>query len=228
MEIRPILSALLRSKTGAILVAIQVAISLAILANALHIVNVRQAVAARPSGLVDEGSLFSLSVRHLKPGEHNEQIADQKQEAATLRAVPGVVSVAFTNQIPLSRSGSTNSVAADRKQTNESANASLYITPDSLVKTWGLKLVDGRDFIADDVMEIDESKSEEFPKAAIITRALAEKVWPGATSVVGKDIYFGTGEGANPARVVGVIERLWHHLRHPRRTGPARARDEGS
>ena len=49
MEIRPILSALMRSKTGAILVAMQVALSLAILANALHIVNVRQEVAARPS-----------------------------------------------------------------------------------------------------------------------------------------------------------------------------------
>ena len=33
MEIRPILSALMRSKTGAILVAVQVALSLAILAN---------------------------------------------------------------------------------------------------------------------------------------------------------------------------------------------------
>jgi putative ABC transport system permease protein len=45
MEIRPILSALMRNKTGPILVAMQVALSLAILANALHIVNERRAVA---------------------------------------------------------------------------------------------------------------------------------------------------------------------------------------
>jgi putative ABC transport system permease protein len=57
MEIRPILSALLRSKTGAILVALQVAISLAILSNALHIVQIRQAVAARPSGQAGESAL---------------------------------------------------------------------------------------------------------------------------------------------------------------------------
>jgi putative ABC transport system permease protein len=44
MEIRPILSALLRNKTGPILVALQVALSLAILANALYIVNERRAV----------------------------------------------------------------------------------------------------------------------------------------------------------------------------------------
>ena len=51
MEIRPILSALLRNKTGPVLVAVQVALSLAILANALHIVHERQAVAARASGV---------------------------------------------------------------------------------------------------------------------------------------------------------------------------------
>jgi putative ABC transport system permease protein len=39
MELRPILSALMRGKTAPLLVAIQVAISLAILANALFVVQ---------------------------------------------------------------------------------------------------------------------------------------------------------------------------------------------
>ena len=60
MEIRPILSALLRNKTGPILVAVQVALSLGILANALHIVQVRQAVSARASGLANEADVFTV------------------------------------------------------------------------------------------------------------------------------------------------------------------------
>jgi putative ABC transport system permease protein len=210
MELRPILSALLRSKTGAILVALQVAISLAILANALHIVNLRQAVAARPSGLADESSLFYVQVRHLHEGDHNEQMATQKAETAILRAVGGVTSVAFANQMPMSRSGSTNSVAADRKQVNQSAASSPYFSADSLVKTWGLTLVEGRDFRPDEVMEIDNDTAADdvFPPSVIITRALGQKVWPGATSFVGKTLYFGTGEKANGAPVVGVIEHL--------------------
>ena len=209
MEIRPILSALLRSKTGAILVAIQVAISLAILSNALHIVEVRQGVAARPSGIQDESSVFYLRVRHLDESDHNAQLALQKAEAATLRAVGGVTSVAFTNQMPMSRSGSTNSVAIDRKQTNESANASFYFSPESLVKTWGLKIVEGRDFTPDEVIEIDASADRDsFPKSVIVTRALAKKVWPNDASPLGKTLFFGTGETANGATVVGVIERL--------------------
>jgi putative ABC transport system permease protein len=211
MEIRPILSALLRSKTGAVLVALQVAISLAILANALHIVNLRQAVAARPIGMTDESSLFYIQVRHLREGDHNEQIATQKAETAALRAVGGVTSVAFTNQMPLTRNGSTNSVAADRKQLNESAGAAYYFSPDSLVKTWGLNLVEGRDFLPGEVIEIDNDKDSDeagAPKAIIITRALGRKVWPGATGFVGKTLYFGTGENAVGGPVVGVVERL--------------------
>ena len=210
MEIRPILSALLRSKTGAILVALQVAISLAILTNALHIVNVRQAVAARSSGLNDEASLFYIEVQHLVKGDHNSQLAEQKAEAATLRAVGGVSSVANTSQMPLSQRGSDTSIYIDRKQTTESARPSIYFSPDSLVKTFGLKLVEGRDLLPEEVVEIDFSTAsgDQFPKSVVVTRALAAKVWPNDSHYVGQTLlYF----GGNAARVVGVVERLQSH-----------------
>jgi putative ABC transport system permease protein len=208
MEIRPILSALLRSKTGAILVAVQVAISLAILANALHIVQVRQTVAARPSGIAAEGDVFALQVRHLKLQPHEQSLATQRSETATLRAVPGVLSVANTSQMPLSRSGNYTGFANDRKQVRSTATASTYFGADSLVKTWGLQLVEGRDFFPNEVPEIDQNVSKEFPKVVIISRAMAQKMWPDTASVVGKEIYFGTGEEANSVRVVGVVDKL--------------------
>ena len=54
MEIRPIISTLLRQRTGPLLVALQVAISLAILANAIFVVQQRISASQRPSGVVDE------------------------------------------------------------------------------------------------------------------------------------------------------------------------------
>ena len=208
MEIRPILSALLRNKTGPILVAVQVALSLAILANALHIVQVRQAVSARPSGVANEPDVFALQVRHLKVGGHEDQLAVQRAEAVTLRAVPGVMSVAGANQVPLSRSGNYSSLSTDRKQTKSTASTTNYFTPDSLIKTWGLKLVEGRDFVPGDVLEIDETISNEFPKTAIVTRALAEKLWPGQSRFVGKTLYYGVGNDSRGLQVLGVVERL--------------------
>lgn len=207
MELRPILSALLRNKTGPMLVAIQVALSLAILANALHIVQVRQATAARPSGLAREADVFALQVRHLKAASPNEQLALQQREAATLRAVPGVLSVAGTGQMPLAQSGNYSSLAAARDQVNETASSAIYVTPDSLVQTWGLRLLEGRDFRPGDAPEIDVNTSDAFPRVVLVTRALADKIWPGA-SAVGKTVYFGTGPKARDVQVIGVVDVL--------------------
>ncbi|MEG1325171.1 MAG: FtsX-like permease family protein, partial [Janthinobacterium sp.] len=208
MEIRPILSALMRSKTGAILVALQVALSLAILANALHIVNVRQEVAARPSGVAAEGEVFHLLARNLRPQGHNEELALQKRLAAAARAVPGVVSVAQVSQAPLSRNGSTSGFAANRLQSNSAISAAVYATPDSLVKTWGLQLLEGRDFTPAEITEIDQNVTEVFPPQVIITRALANKLHPEGGSALGMPLFLGTGEDAQKLQVVGVIERL--------------------
>lgn len=207
-EIRPIFSALLRNKLGPILVATQVALSLAILANAIYIVNLRLAVAARPSGISNELEVFRVHVGNQKLGGHEEQIAMQKQEAATIRAVPGVVSVARTNSFPISYSGSNSSVSNDRKQTSSTAGSGIYISPDSLVKTWGLTLIQGQDFQAGDYIETDPNTSKEFVKKVIVSKALAEKLFPDQSNFVGKEFFFGIGDGANDVRIVGVVETL--------------------
>ncbi|EZP38681.1 ABC transporter permease [Janthinobacterium lividum] len=208
MEIRPILSALMRSKTGAVLVAVQVAISLAILANALHIVNLRQAVAARTTGVAAESDIFYVSIQNINRGSHERQLAEQKRQAALLRALPGVMSVAQTSQAVLSRSGHSTSVSAKRGQASASAEVSTYVSPDSLIRTYGLQLVEGRDFRPDEVPEINEDVDESSPKVLILTRAAAQKIWPGETSFVGKTLYQGTGNDDPELRVVGIVERL--------------------
>ncbi len=204
----PILSALMRNKTGAVLVALQVAISMAILSNALHIVNVRQEVAARPSGIADEKSVFNITSRYLTRESAEYDRAVQERELAVLRAIPGVAGVAIVSQMPMSNSGSTNSVSLDRKQVNQSASTASYRASESLVATWQLKLIEGRDFKPEDVLMVDIQVSQEAPKSAIITHALARKLWPDQTSFVGKTMYFGVGEKARQTQIVGVIERL--------------------
>jgi putative ABC transport system permease protein len=207
MEIRPILSALMRNKTGPILVALQVALSLGILANSLLIVNNRLAKAARPSGVSDEVSTFSVRVRTLNNDGPEQQLANIKLQADKLRAISGVASVAQTNQTPLSGGGSSSGVAADRKQQNTSTSTAMYYSADSLIKTLGLKLVEGRDFLPGELADFNELSSTEDARAVIITRATADKVW-GPGPAVGKTIYFGTGDQAVAVPVVGVVERL--------------------
>src|SRR5437868_3004213 len=145
MEIRPILSQLARSKTGPVLVAVQVALSLAILANALYIVNERVAAASRPSGIADEQNVGYVFDRPMKPLEHNEALARQQQALKALAAIPGVESVAWTSQMPMSQSGSNASIRND-PAARAAGTPAVYFAQDSFVRTLGLKIVEGRDF----------------------------------------------------------------------------------
>jgi len=207
MEIRPILSALLRSKTGPILVALQVALSLAILANALYIVNDRSKVVSRPSGLLDEHSTFHIDSRGLNNDSPEQVLATMNREIAILRAVPGVVAAANVNQMPMSQSSSNSSVGLSPDQERKSAMTTMYQSSDSLIKTFGLNLVEGRDFQPQEFMDINERAERVMPPTVIVTRALAEKLWPGV-SAIGKSYYIGKGSGAMRFQVIGVVEHL--------------------
>ena len=208
MAIRPIFSSLLRNKTGALLIAAQVALSLAIVANALYIIRDRLALTARPSGVSEESNLFRIGIAPLKDeATAASKVAMQQRYADLLRSVPGVTSIAWTNQTPLSTSGWNMGIAITPKQAETSTNSSMYFGPDSMVKTFGLKLIEGRDFTADDVDLVDPDTTQRLGRVAIVSQALAKKLFPNQ-SVVGKTLYVGIGADAQPFQVVGVVERL--------------------
>ena len=210
MEIRPIISQLLRSKTAALLIAIQVALSIAILANALYIVNLRYASSSRPSGIANENEVFTPTARSVKRPTHNEAMAQQQRDVEALRALPGVVAATWTSQMPMSRSGSTSSFSLDRKQTRQSIDLSTFFAPPGFIDTLGLRLIEGRDLTAEDMVEFDDEKdspTKKFAKVAIITKDAADVLYPG-TSAVGKTLYYGIGDDAWEMRVIGVVERL--------------------
>ena len=206
MEIRPILSSMLRNKTAPLLIAAQVALTLAIVCNALYIIKDRLATAARPSG-VDEAN-----VSEIRFYPHRE-IADirgmQMRDIEAIRAVPGVVSAAWTNQVPLGRSGWNVGpiVTSTDQQTSDVSSAAQYFTPESIVDTLGLRLVEGRDFEPGDYVESDPQVDRNQPRVAIITQAMAKTLWPDADSVIGKPVYLG-GPDNDPTEVIGVVERL--------------------
>jgi putative ABC transport system permease protein len=210
MEVRPILSAMLRSKTAPLLVAIQVAISLAILANALYIVNLRYQTTERPSGIPNEQDVLYMQVRPVAPLDYNAAVAQQERDLKALAAIPGVMATAFTSQMPMSTSGSTSGYALDRTQVQPSMLLSTYFVTGDFIPALDLRLLEGRNFTASDVVEFDpnaDDRTTKYARSIILTKAAADQLYPG-TSAVGRILYLGTGDDANELRVVGVIERL--------------------
>lgn len=205
MELRPILSALLRNRTGALLIAAQVALTLAVLCNALYVVNDRMARMSRPSG-TDEANLFQLSYSGLR--ELPDPAEVQRRDLETLRALPGVQAAAWVNQIPMSQDGWNLGLTLDPSVPDSAVGGAAYFSPGGVVEAFGLELVEGRDFVDTDVVEIDPRSAQLGADVVIITRQLAGRLFPDETSVAGRTVYLGSGAEARPMRVVGVVERL--------------------
>lgn len=201
---QPIAKALWRHKTGALLIAAQVALTLAILCNALTVVLDRREQAERPTGTAED-ELFWVQV--ITPGYEQDPFGTQHAAEALLRGVPGVREAAWVNQLPLTESGSSTGLSSDDGKV-QFLNASHYSAGRSLVQALGLKLVQGRDFAPEELVELDLRRSRTPPPQVMVTQALAEQLYPGAASVVGKVVRFGNGADDPVLTIIGVVERL--------------------
>jgi putative ABC transport system permease protein len=203
MDIRPIVSTLRRHKTAAALIALEIALTCAIVSNAVFLIGTRLDRVSRPSG-VAEAELIQVQLVGVEKGVNAQALT--RQDLAALRGVSGVRSVATTNQIPFGRSSWNSGVNLQPDQQNPTLIASTYLGNEDLVETLGLRLVAGRDFEHDEYVEFEalQSGAAIGAPAAILTSDLAERLFPGE-SPLGKSIYVW---GNSPVRVVGVVNNL--------------------
>lgn len=216
MNIRPILSSLRRHKTAAALIVLQVALSCAIICNAVFLIDGRLDRMNRPTGLIDD-ELVRLQYTGIGRNDNAEALT--RADLAALRAIPGVRAATVTNQIPFGGSSSYMSVSLEPGQQNPTLVASPYMGDEQLLETFGLRLIAGRDFAADEYVDWEALRapgSEVKVSAAILAKATAERLFPDGRAV-GESIYLDDA----PLRVVGVVERL---IRPNDNGGPA---DEG-
>jgi putative ABC transport system permease protein len=202
MQFRPIISAMRRNKVGAMLIAVQMAITLAILCNALFIVQQRLALSKRPSG-ADEANIVVLDNQWV--GNPPDIIARQQGDLAALRSLPGVQDAFATNSVPLTNSGSSTGISLHPDQKSATASAALYFGDEHAVAGLGLRLIAGRNFNSDEVFDKVGYTDLKPPAAVIITKGLADKLFPNANAV-GQTVYEESLKGRMP--VVGVVDRL--------------------
>jgi putative ABC transport system permease protein len=202
MEIRPILSAMRRNKVGAILVAVQMAVTLAILCNALFIIEQRLKLSERPSG-TDEANLFAISNQWV--GQPEDLAALTQADLETLRSMPGVVDAYATNSYPLTNSGWGDGADISPTEHLASVHMARYFSDEHTINTLGLRLIEGRNFTAAEIGE-KSVNSGLPPTALIVTRAMADGLFPHGNAL-GQRIYT-SGNKAQSAPIIGIVERL--------------------
>ncbi len=217
MDIRPILSTLMRHKTAASLIVIEVALTCAIICNALFVISDRLVQVREVSGLA-ESELVRVQITSI--GSDADEVARTRTDLAALRAIPGVKDATVTNQVPFVNSSWNSGVRLTQEQTQSTLSATTYMAEEQFIDTFGLEIVAGRGFNPEeyrDAADLLAGNDGETVPSAIITRKLAERLFPGEDPI-GKGFYSWSDQ---PTRVVGVVE----HLVRPSQQGGPSARE---
>jgi putative ABC transport system permease protein len=196
---------MLRNKAGFILIALQIAVTLTIMVNAIGIIQDSAGKIARPSGL-DEANTFTLASVLFTDMEREQRKALIEEDLDLVRNVPGVVNAIATNSFPLRQGGWSMSLSLEPgNQTPESVGTAIYFVDEHGLETFDLGLVDGRNFLPEQITW-DDPQVTTWPAYGMITEALAQELWPDETvSYVGKTVYINDDD---PVTVVGILDRL--------------------
>ncbi|CAN5272160.1 ABC transporter permease [soil metagenome] len=204
MDIRPIFSTLRRHRTAASLIVLEIALSCAILCNAVHLITKRVEAMNAPSGLVEK-EIVKLSLG----GISRDASADVQtaQDLAVLAQVPNVKHVTIVNQIPYGNSNWNSGVNLDPDQQIPTLESLVYNAGPDFMETLGLQLVAGRAFTPDEFKTNTEAYPEGSDDAnipfAMVTEETANRLFP--NGALGQVFYVW---GKHPIRIVGIIRNI--------------------
>jgi putative ABC transport system permease protein len=224
-DLGPILSTLRRHRIAAGLIVLEVALTCAIVTNALHLIQTRLDLLGTASGLA-ESELVVLNVRGSQRTAPELVPGIVAQDLQRLRALPGVQAATSANQIVFGNNSNNSGVALEPDNKGARIVASQYSGDEQLLPAFGLKLVEGRNFTADEVLDGFKAFNTEEPRIGqvIISKAMADRLFPGR-SALGQSIYvFGNA----PTTVIGVVETLTHTQMHLARGGNGSENGNGS
>lgn len=202
-EIGPIFRAMLRNKVGAILIALQIAVTMTIIVNSVYIIVERNKEMQRDSGIDNENSFYLTSVGF---GENFNVPITVEEDMNTLRALPGVVDAIQINAVPNSGSGWSMSLKIQSGVEYDGVGTAVYMVDDHGVNTLDVEIIAGENFAPTEI-SLRVTGQVDWPDKTILTKAMAENLFPDIPyqSVVGKTVYINDTE---PMIVVGIIDKL--------------------
>jgi len=202
LEIRPLLSALGRNSTGAVLVALQVAITLAVLVNAAWIVSQHIRQIEQPTGL-DTRDTFAIEISSLSNRFNIAQA--ESEDLAYLRSLPGVASATASIGIPLTGYGSENGALwPDPARHGTQVQTNVLDADWQTLSTLGVALLAGRNFRSTEIQPLSDGKPAQPLSEIILTQALAQALFP-RSDALGKTVYNSRG---NPLTIIGITHNF--------------------
>ena len=208
MTVHPILAALRRHKAGVVLIVLQIALTLAIVCNAVFIIGQRIERLNRPTG-IDESNLIKISQAWVGAPSGDDAASIEKLDALqrtdldTLRSLPDVKEVAASESLPLSGIIWSSDISLSPEDKGLTVQSAYYYGDEHLRSTFGLHLIAGRDFNAGDILH-HTIRSTDISPVIIVAKPVADKLFPQGDAL-GKTVYL---DGKKPSTIVGIVEQL--------------------
>lgn len=197
-----IIRALMRNKIGALLIALQIALTMTIMVNAIFMIQDRQQQMARSSGINEKDSFYLTNTIFAQ--DYNTQVS-LKTDLNAIRKTPGVVDAIQINAIPLSGGGWSSGLQTEAGEDKDGVGTAIYMVDDHAINTLDLELLAGENFTPSDINWRLPTQAA-WPAKVIITRALATSLFPDNwQSALGKTVYISNNQ---PMQVIGIIKSL--------------------
>lgn len=200
LEIKPIFNALCRSKVGALLLLLQIAITTAIVSNAAFIIYDHVQYLNKHTGYPQD-EIFSFTTMTF--GTDRDIRQQFELDETRLRNLPGVISATITNAVPLSGGGSSTSLRLKpAPEQSKTVNAAYFFADEHALDTFGVELIEGRNFRPEEVY-IGDNFLENGPSVIIVSKAFAESMFPDEDAL-SQTVYL----GARPLKIIGVVDTM--------------------
>lgn len=195
------LRALTRRNILPMLVLLEVALACTVVINTAAMIAARYRVSNAPTGL-DERRTLAVHVIDVDSSEN--ALVDLQADLDAIMSVGGVDAATLINQVPFGYTSTTSTIRAEAN-TEEGYGARIFLGGADVIRTLGLRVLEGRDFDPNMYREIETGASDgKIASEVLITHALSSKLYLGSDSI-GRAVYIGED---GPYRIIGVVEQL--------------------
>ena len=197
-----------RAPVRRLLVALQLALSTCLVAGAALLLQSTWHMQRQPLGVSQPERLLTASLTRPQGAEWDlrQDLRFYDAVLAEAGALPGVGTAALSSGVPLARGNTGMEVSSTREARGEAlggVQAAWRIVSSGYFDAMGMPMLRGRTFDPSDPR-----------RSMVISRSLAEQLWPAGEDPVGRTAYLGNGQAMLVVGVTGDV-RLGSLVRDP-------------
>lgn len=202
MPFGPIIRSLRHNKTRFVLIVLEIAFTLAIVANCVNMILDERRQMLKQSGFDDQHLVFVRSRHFTAYPDANATVAGMNKDLRALQSVPGVRSAANTYFLPWQGGGSSNTFKAPGGR--GSFQAQEYEGSIGIFDTLGVKVVEGRGLTPQDYPPpVQDNRTT---GNVVVSRAFERLLFPNG----GLGQSFTNNDGTVTLRIVGIIDKFYN------------------